>query len=144
MKISFALLASLSITVLSCHTNAGSEQQYKEKTFPKPGTVVAADEMPVKDPLNHFTFGIKVIADTAVKQGVYDIHANYEFFTRDDQFIMPKGGEDFRPAIRRDTAPYTYIIGFKVPGDTTFYDYFQVSASKTGMSMKYVKGYTFN
>jgi len=54
---------------------------------------------------------------------------------------MPKGAEDIKPIIRKGSTPYTYIIGFKVAGDTTFYEYFQVSATNTDMKMGYIKAY---
>ena len=101
-------------------------------------------EMPITDdPLNKFIFSIKVIADSNIKAGVYDVDVDYGPNFAEGTFTMPKGGEDLKPVIRKGAAPYTYIIGFKVAGDTTFYDYFEVSSSRTNTKMQYIRAYTF-
>jgi hypothetical protein len=132
----FTLSLSLFVSCNNSSTHA--------KHFPKPGAVVASAEMPVTDdPLNKFTFSVKVIADSEVKSGVYDIDVDYGPNFAEGKLTMPKGGEDLQPLIRKSSEPYTYIIGFKVAGDTTFYDYFQVSSSKANTKMEYIKAYTF-
>lgn len=109
-----------------------------------PGTVIAKDSMPVKeDKLNNFTFGITVSADSDVANGVYNIKVNYEYHTEQGQFTMPEEIKNVRPLLRRADQPYTYIIGFKITGDTTFYDYYQVKATSSSIRMEYIKGYTF-
>lgn len=114
------------------------------KKMPLPGTVVAEATMPVNDdPLNHFQFSIKVVADSFIDRGVYDVIADYGPNDAKGQFTMPKGGETLTPVIRKGTAPYTYIIGFMMPADTTFYDYFEVSSDKHTTKMDYLKSYTF-
>jgi len=135
----------LLVIAASCN-NKGNDSKAKApaKHFPKPGTVVASAKMTVKsDTINKFTFGIDIVADSDIASGVYDIDANYEYYTTEGILTMPKGGEDFKPVIRKGTEPYTYIIGFYMPGDTTFYDYMQVSATKSQMSIKYIKAYSF-
>jgi len=125
--------------ITSCKNNNGAI-----KNFPKPGSLIASAEMPVTDDaLNKFTFSVKVIADSNVKEGVYDVDVDYGPNFAEGKFTMPKGGEDFRPVVRKGKTPYTYIIGFKIPEDTTFYDYFEVSSSKANTKMQYIKAYTF-
>jgi hypothetical protein len=112
--------------------------------IPKPGTTVAAADEPVTDdPLNKFTFSVKVIADSNVATGMYDIDADYGPNFAESKMILPKGGEHFAPAVRKGTQPYSYIVGFHIPGDTTFYDYFEVTSDKGQTKMQYIKAYTF-
>ena len=137
-KISFLFL-TLTLFAGSCHEDKG-----KAKHFPKSGTMVASAEMPVKDdPLNHFIFSVKVIADSNIRSGVYDVDADYGPNFGEGQFTMPQGGEDLKPLIRKGNTPYTFIIGFKVPGDTTFYEYFEVRSDRKTTKMRYLKAYTF-
>jgi hypothetical protein len=112
--------------------------------LPKPGTVVTNGEMPVTDdPLNHFTFSVTVIADSEVGNGVYDVNTAFGPNTASGKFTMPKGGESFKPILRAGSQPYTYIIGFKAPGDTAFYDYFEVSSNRHTTKMQYIKTYIY-
>jgi len=128
----------------ACNSANNKTQQANAKQFPKPGTIIASVEMPVtEDTLNHFTFSVKIIADSNVASGVYDVDADFGNNFAEGQLTMPKGGENLKPIIRKGDAPYTYIIGFKVAGDTTFYDYFQVSSNNNTTKMEYIKGYTF-
>ena len=100
--------------------------------------------MPVTDDaLNHFTFSIKVIADSDITDGIYDVDADYGPNFAEGKFAMPKGIEDAKPIIRKGSEPYTFIIGFRLPGDTTFNDYFLVSGTKHSTKMEYIKAYTF-
>ena len=140
MKRTSLVFFSLTVPLFFGCGNSGN----KAKHFPKPGTLVASAEMPVTDdPLNKFTFSVKVIADSDVKSGVYDIDVDYGPNFAEGKLNMPKGGEELQPIIRKGSDPYTYIIGFKVAGDTTFYDYFQISSSKANTKMEYIKAYTF-
>ena len=126
----------------SCSGNNAAE--HAKKQFPKPGTVVAEAKMPIlEDTINHFTFSIKVVADSEIATGVYDVDADFGPNFGEGKFSMPKGAEDAKPVIRKGTDPYTWIIGFRMDGDTTFYDYFEVSSSKTSTKMQYIKSYTF-
>lgn len=128
--------------MISCGQEKGTET--KAKQFPKPGTIVAQDSMPVtEDQLNHFVFAVKVIADSNVTSGLYDVDADFGPNYAGSSFTMPKGGEDLKPLIRKGTKPYTFIIGFKIPNDTTFYDYFEVSSDRHNTKMQYIKAYTF-
>ena len=140
------ILPSLAIFVLiiaSCTNSVNANKSKKQ--FPKPGTTVVSDKMPVSgDTLNHFTFSIKVVADTDVESGVYHIESDFGPNLALGQFTMPKGGEDFKPVIRRCDTPNTFIIGFKIPSDTTFYDYYEVSSTKESTRMRYLKAYSYN
>ena len=117
----------------------------KPKIFPKPGTLIIAAEMPVTDDiLNHFTFSVKIYADSNISSGVYDVDAEYGPNFAEGKFTMPKGGEDFKPLIHKGPGSYSYIIGFNAPGDTTFYEYYLVSSTLKSTKMEYIKAYTFN
>jgi len=143
-KTLFLVIPFLSLTFFGC-SSPESNNNGKPKQFPKPGTIITSAEMPVTDdPLNHFTFSVKVIADSNTSGGVYDVEAAYGPNTSLGKFTMPKGGEDFKPIIRKGAMPYTYIIGFQAPGDTAFYDYFEVSSSKFATKMQYLKAYNYN
>ena len=100
--------------------------------------------MPItEDAINHTTFSVKVVADSDVANGVYDVDADFGPNFGEGKFSMPKGAEDATPVIRKGDEPYSYIIGFRIAGDTTFYDYFRVSCSKSNTKMEYIKAYSF-
>ncbi len=112
--------------------------------FPKPGTVVASAQMPVTgDTLNHFTFSIKVVADSQVAKGVYDVDADYGPNFAGGELTLPKGAEAATPYVRQGNEPNSFIIGFRLAGDTTAYDYYQVSSNGSQTEMRYIKAYTF-
>ena len=138
-KITFLAAALPLLFLFSCN-NATTG---KPKELPKPGTVVATAQMPVSDELNKFTFAIKVVADSDIKAGVYDVDVDFGPNFAEGKFTMPKGGEDLKPVIRTGNNLYSYIIGFKMAGDTTFYDYFEVTSNKGSTKMQYIKAYSF-
>ena len=143
-KIILSCFAFSLLSMSACDNIDNQRKEYKARKIPKPGTIVATAGMPVTDdPLNKFTFSIRVIADSNIASGVYDIDADYGPNFAEGQFAMPKGGEYLVPLIRRGSAPYTYIIGFKLPGDPIFYDYFEVSSNRSTTKMQYLKAYTF-
>ena len=112
--------------------------------FPAPGTIIDSASMPIlSDSLNDFDFFVNITADSSVKSGVYDVYAAYGNNIANGSFTMPKGGEHYRPALKKGAAPYTFIIGFYAPKDTTFYDYFEVTGTHNTIGMKYIKAYTF-
>ncbi len=112
--------------------------------MPAPGTFITADSMPVtEDKLNKFMFAVSIVADSDIADGVYDVNAHYEYHDADGKFTMPKEIKSARPLIRTGKDPYTYVIGFKIAGDTTFYDYFEVRATESSIRMEYLKAYTF-
>ena len=111
--------------------------------MPKPGTVLAKEEMPVtEDTLNKFTFAVSLIADSLVEQGIYDVTAVWGYNIAKTKFTMPKGGESIIPMMKKANKPYCYIIGFKTGKDTTFNEYFEVSGLKGTIKMIYTKSYT--
>jgi hypothetical protein len=137
-KNSILFLAASAYSLISCHSN-----EAKKKQFPRPGTIVAEASMPVSDPLNHFVFSVAVVADSDILKGVYDVDAAYGPNFAEGKFTMPAGIEDLKPVIRKGNTPYTYVIGFRQPGDTTFYEYFEVTSNKKTTQMRYLKAYTF-
>jgi len=141
MKKTSLLSLSFSILFLASCKDKNAE---KAKVFPKPGTTIAAAEMPVTDDqLNNFKFSVKVIADSDIKSGVYDVDVDYGPNFAEGKLTMPKGGEELKPVIRKGSDLNTFIIGFKMENDTTFYDYFQVTSNKGSTKMQYIKAYTF-
>ena len=141
-KNTFLYLTLVAIIFASC--SGSNTAEHAKKQFPKPGALVAEAKMPVtEDAINHSTFSVKVIADSEIANGVYDVDADFGPNFGEGKFSMPKGAEDAKPVIRKGDAPYTYIIGFRLAGDSTFYDYFQVSSSKNSTKMEYIKAYTF-
>jgi len=123
--------------VLSC----GDSKQRKE--LPPPGTVVATVSEPVvDDTLNKSTFSLKLVADS-LGQGIYDVAVMFGHNPALGKFTMPHGIEDIVPSVRKGNTRYSYIIGFQLPGDTTFYEYYQVTSSSTSTKMQYINSYTF-
>ncbi len=108
------------------------------------GTIVAIDSMPVvEDELNHFYFSVAIKTNEQTSDGRYDVDIAYGPSTGVSAFKMPKGCENVRPVMRQGTEPYTYIIGFKMPNDTVFHEYYSVSGSRGRIEVKPIKGYTF-
>ena len=140
-----SLLTLIAISALTACNNAHDNNGGQHvKQFPKPGTVVASAEIPIaEDKLNHFSFSVKVVADSNISAGVYDVDADFGPNFAEGQFTMPKGGEDLKPVIRRGSQPYTFVIGFQIAGDTTFYDYYEVTSDHNATKMQYLKAYTF-
>ena len=100
--------------------------------------------MPItEDTINHFKFTVKVLADSDIASGVYDVDADFGPNFGEGKFSMPKGAEDAKPVIKKGTEPYTFIIGFNIAGDTAFYEYFEVASSKNNTRMQYIRTYTF-
>ena len=142
-KTNIFFIAIATTLLSSCDNNNSGNAQIK-KHFPKPGTTVAEAQIPVTDDaLNHFVYSVKVIADSDIAEGVYDVDVDYGPNFAEDKFTMPKGIEDIRPVIRNGGNPNTFIIGFRLPNDTTFNDYFQVEATKHTTKMVYIKAYSF-
>lgn len=115
-----------------------------QRQWPKPGTVVASAEKKItEDTLNNFRFQIRVVADSAIEKGVYDVDVDYGPNFASGQFTMPKGGEHLAPIIKTGLQPYSYIIGFRLPDDTTFYEYYEISCTKQSTKMQYINTYSF-
>lgn len=126
----------------ACHTPGKEEKNVAANQ--KPGTVIATDSMRiVEDDLNTSYFSVKLLTTDKTDKGTYAIDAAWGFNTAQTEFTMPKGGEKLEPVLRRVQEPYTYEIGFRQEGDTTFYDYYQVKGEKGTIRMKYLKAYSF-
>jgi hypothetical protein len=118
-----------------------------------PGTVIAADSIAIL-PQDYTdlklvagsgkpTFIVRVRTTEHMHKGAYSIDAIWGTNANEMQFSMPRGAEDAIPILRRDTQPYSYIIGFYYGNDTTFYDYYSIVGGKNGLGAKYVKAYLF-
>lgn len=129
---------------LSCSTPPEKEKETSVRTAAAPGTVIASQSMPIaEDQLNHSDFTVTIKATERSLKGTYRIDAAYGNNTAQSEFTMPRGGEQLKPVMRKGEEPYTFIIGFRQEGDETFYDYYQVSANRGMMEMKYLKAYSF-
>ena len=143
-KTVLGILSGGIVLLAGCNGATGDGNAGRQLPLAKPGTVMATATMPItEDKLNHFTFSVKVIADSNIAAGVYDVDADYGPNFATSTFTMPKGAEAYQPCMRKGAEPYSYIIGFKIPGDNTFYDYFEVWGSSTTIKMQYIKAYTF-
>lgn len=145
-KICSRLLFVVLGSMLSCKnegkktTHTGLETGYSQ---PVAGTIIAADSMAItEDQLNHNYFSVKIVSSNAAP-GSYNVVAAWGFNTAEGHLTMPKGGENIKPVLKRSAEPYSYLVGFNLKGDTTFYDYFLVNAQRGMISMKYIKAYTF-
>jgi hypothetical protein len=128
----------------ACTTNsapADTETATKHKA-PATGTIVAADSMDiVEDKLNGHIFSVSVIATDSSINGTYDVEAIWGNNLANSTIRLPHGGEHFRPLLRKGDSAYTYILGFHFDTDTIFHDYYQISAARGQIMMKYIKAY---
>lgn len=107
-------------------------------------TLLAADSIKVvEDSLNNTYFSVKLLTSDKTAKGIYNVTAAWGGNVADSKFTLPKGGEKFKPALHREAAPYSFMIGFHMEDDTTFYTYYQVKAEQGTIKMNYVKSYTF-
>lgn len=110
---------------------------------PPAGTILAADSMKIRDPLNTFYFAVKIVSNKHSNYGSYDVVAHYGPNEAKSAFSFPKEGRHIMPVLKKGKEPFTYIIGFYWDNDPHFYDYYQVSARKGEIMMKYIKAYSF-
>lgn len=137
------LLGFTSILLWSCNQNPLAENKTTEYTAPAAGTVIDADSMDVSDALNKLQFKVVVKSTGRSNKGTYDVFAQYGYDTVATQFTMPKGGEHFKPLLKKDKANTSFTIGFNQGDDTTFYEYYLINGDKGQMEMKYLKAYSF-
>jgi hypothetical protein len=139
------LISTVFAAMLACNNSVTENRGPNTKgQFPKPGNVIAETDIPViEDTLNHFHFSVKVVADSNVQAGIYDVIAALGPNKVIGRFTLPKGAEDALPVIRKGASPYTSIIGFKLANDTVFNEYFEVSSDRKATRMRYIKAYTF-
>lgn len=109
-----------------------------------PGTVIDSLSVPVKDDtLNKSVFSVRIVADSAVENGVYIVDVTFGSNFAQGKFTMPKGIEHVTPILRLSSAPYTCVVGFKLENDTSFNGYFEISSNKQNTRMGYINSYTF-
>jgi hypothetical protein len=143
------LLLPLFLT-LSCNNdtrNSNSATSGKNEyaaTSAAPGTVLAADSMAIPDPLNELYFSVRILANEQSQNGIYDVVVRYGYNDAATQITLPRGADKpLRPALKKGSEPFTYIIGFYHGEDPAFNDYFLVSAGKGQTEMRYIKTYSF-
>lgn len=140
------------LIALILFTACGNEQQKSTTSFdhfyaPAAGTVVAADSTPIKeDELNDFYFSVRITTIDSSTEGAYILDAAYGVNEAQTRVIYPKLDRQIHPAIRLDTIPYSYVVGFHYNGSDTFKDYARVSAKQIGsisrqIEIKYLKAY---
>lgn len=128
----------------SSESDTSATKKFGDGTPPK-GTVVAADSMIIPDPLNELYFSVAIVATDESQNGIYDIVARYGYNDAATSITIPDGGgKTITPAIRRANEPFAYHVGFFYGEDTTFNDYFLVSADKGQTKMRYIKSYSFS
>lgn len=128
------------LLLASCNS---SNKSVDYATLPA-GTLLAADSIKVaEDTLNNTWFTVKLLTSDKTDKGIYDINASWGGNIADTKFTLPKGAEKFRPALHRESEPYSFMIGFHMADDTAFYPYYQVKAEQGTIKMNYVKSYTF-
>ena len=140
MKKVFVSFSAASLLLLAACNNS----KKTEAILPAPGTVIDSISEDVKeDKLNDDISKVVVTADTGIKGGIYDVHAEFGKNIADGKFTMPKGLTAYTVKVKKTDTPYMYMVGFLLPDDTTFHPYLQVKADKVAIGMKYVKSYTF-
>jgi len=136
------------LTLVACGQNAReSETDRKaathEVSVPAANTVVASDSVRIPDALNELYFSVEVIATPETEKGVYEVLVNYGHNEASSQITMPDGDGSLLPKIKKGAVENTFVIGFLQGSDTTFNDYFEISATQKNIKMKYLKAYSF-
>ncbi len=101
---------------------------------------MATDSFKHSDGLNEFVFKIAVQVDSL--EGVYNVIAQDGPRDAQSRFSMPRKGEAMPLSIKNE-APTAFIIGFKMPEDTTFYPYYRVELKGTTIEMQHTNAYQF-
>jgi hypothetical protein len=141
--ISFQLISLVLLSITSCKSGQRSAN-VTIVTNVAPGTVIDSFNEPVtEDKLNHFNYTVKIIADSAVDKGIYIAEAAYGPNVARGKFTMPKGMEQAKPILKKCAFGHCNIVGFRLDGDTTFYDYFEINSTKTETGMRYINSYSF-
>lgn len=141
--ISFQLISLILLSITSCEHGQRSSN-VTNITNVAPGTVIDSFSEPVtEDMLNHFNYTVKIIADSAVNKGIYIAEAAYGPNVARGKFTMPKGMEQAKPILKKCASGHCNIVGFRLDGDTTFYDYFEINSTKTETGMRYINSYSF-
>lgn len=135
-------------SILGCATAPSNEQkatieQAKKYTPPPAGTIIAADSSKVPDELNDFYFAVSIKSTEHSNNGTYDIFAHYGYNDAHSSFTLPKSDKNLIPVLKKSSTPFTYVVGFYWGDDDIFYDYYEVSAERGQIKMKYLKAYSF-
>lgn len=144
--ISFQLIILVLLSITSCeHDQRNSNVTIvTDVNNVAPGTVIDSfSEAVTEDKLNHFNYTVKIIADSAVNKGIYIAEAAYGPNVARGKFTMPKGMEQAKPILKKCASGHCNIVGFRLDGDTTFYDYFEINSTKTETGMRYINSYSF-
>jgi len=141
MKYNYTI-CTLALSALLLSSSCGNTDHAKKTVLP--GTIVAEASEPITaDTLNKFTYSIRVIADSSGARGGYKVESAYGPNIASSKFTMPKGIEDNVPMLRKGPGACHYIVGFKLPDDTTFYTYYDILATSTTTKMAYINSYSF-
>lgn len=141
---SMKILSVFSILCSACIISSCKYSSPKDNNMPvtdsKAGTIIAADTIPItEDKLNNSTFSVTVLATDSV--GTYDVEASWGNNFAQSTIKMPTGGEHYKPILRKSSNDYTYTLGFHFDTDTIFHEYYQVSAQRGQIAMKYTRAY---
>ena len=128
----------LFLLLAGCATPSENVPAETVYTPPPAGTIVAIDSFKHSDGLNEFLFKIAVKVDS--NKGVYTVTAQDGPRDAAAQFTMPRNGETLPVSIKNE-APTAFVIGFKMPDDTTFYPYYRVGLIGTAIEMQYTNAY---
>lgn len=140
MKKIALLIIPVSCCLLSCNFFSGNPKRPNNSPLLPPGSVIAADSTPIADDqLNHTQFTVEV--STTDSLNTYDVEAGWGYNTAISTIKMPIGGEHFKPLLRKGDSSYSYIIGFHFDNDTIFHDYYEVTAQRGQIAMKYIRAY---
>jgi len=132
----------LFVLLLGCAGRQGQKPSATRCGNLEKGALVAADSMQeAAERLNRFYFSVRVTA-TGIP-GTYEVSAAYGPNDGSGRLVMPRGGEDLCPVLRRGEDAYSFIIGFQQQNDTAFYPYFRVSWQFRQMMMRYTAAYSF-
>lgn len=131
-----------------CSSTANKRQEAaavrtKNYTAPPAGATIAADSMKLPDELNEQYFAVQIKSTEYSSNGAYKVLAHYGFNAAEGSFTFPKGGRDIMPVLQKSEKPFTYVIGFYWGDDPTFNGYYEVSAQRGQIKMKYIKAYSF-
>lgn len=139
------ILSLALLVVAGCSNNDQKEIQHFYA--PEPGTIIISDSMPItEDELNELYYTIKITATDSSQYGHYLLDVAYGYDEAQSTLIYPRLTKGLKPAVRRDTLPYSYIIGFKYDGEEDFKDYARVAATQKDVlnrqiELRYIKGY---
>lgn len=139
-------LLLLLLLMTACRSEPQRQNQpspVSQEATPTPlsGAVVAEESTSHTDGLNRFTF--RVTVTKAPERGVYNVSAEDGPNKGETQFTLPKGGEDHAVVLRITGDATRMEIGFRAPGDTTFYPYYEVASEGKTIRAAYTHAYRF-